>query len=507
MGTKRLRWAPLLLAVGFEVGCSDNGSVIAEPAPPTATASAAPAAASPTAPASDPAKSPLPRAPFDANAGAPSMPSAPPIAPPASTQWARTFGGTGTASITALIADASGNTHITGYFSGIIDFGCGAHGAGSSLDMFVAKLTPAGVCLWSAQGGSNYWMTGTALALDADGALYLAGQFRGAAPFGTATISNATWTDGFIARFDAAGVKSWVRGVGGAADDLPNGIAVQNGEVVLAGSFFGTGNFGGADLISAGGEDAFVAAYDTATGGYRWQRHLGGAGVDSINAVSIGAGGRIFVAGHFESSMQVGQTLLESVGQKDAFYAALPFDGGGWDARRFGGAGDDSVTAAALDAQGNIVLAGTFQKSMVLGELTAVGDASGFIVKFDANAEPLWAAALGASSNAAALGIAVDAGDVIVAGTLTGAPSVGFGVQGSSTAPPPTNDAFVVRYSADGAFAWSRLFTTGSNIAANVVTMAGSDIVVGGAFEGSVADDTELTSPTSSSAFLVAISR
>jgi hypothetical protein len=511
MRTRRLHWAPLLLAVGFEMGCSVNGPASSDPAPPAADAPATPAtpprSASPTAPASDAAKRPLARSPFEAKPRVPATPSAPPAAPSPATHWAHAFGGTGTSSVTALVADANGNAYVTGHFSGTIDLGCGGHDAGSSADMFVAKLTPAGACLWSAQGGADSWMTGTAVALDADGALYLAGQFRGAAPFGTPTISNAAWTDGFIARFDAAGVRSWVRSVGGAGDDLPNGIAVQNGAVVLAGSFFGTGNFGGPDLVSAGGEDAFVAGYEAATGAYLWQHHLGGGGGDSINAVSVGAGGRIFVAGHFESSIQVGQTRLESAGQRDAFYAALPFDGMGWDARRFGGAGDDSVTAAALDAQGNVVLAGTFQQSMTLGELTAVGSASGFIAKFDANGRPLWAEALGASSTSAALGITIDAsGDVIAAGTFTGAPAVGLGIE-DSTRPGPTYDAFVVRYSAGGVFAWSRLFTTGSHIAANVVTMAGSDIVVGGAFDGIVAGETALTSPASSSAFLLAISR
>lgn len=515
MSTRRLRWAPLLLAVGFEMGCADNAPAIADPAPPAATTPAAAAAAlppaaspSPTAPAADPAKSPQPRSPFDAKSRAPSNPSAPPTAPSPVTHWAHAFGGTGSDAVTALVADASGNTYVTGYFEGQIDLGCGAHDAGGNFDMFVAKLTPEGACAWSAQGGSSYWMSGTALALDADGALYLAGQFRGDAQFGADTISSASWTDGFMARFDASGAKSWVRTVGGAADDLPNVIAVHDGEVVLAGGFFGAGNFGGVDLISAGDEDAFAAGYDASTGAYRWQRQFGGFGGDSINAIAIGAGGQVFVAGHFEGSLRIDETVLESAGLRDAFYAALPAEGRASYAYRFGGIGDDSVTGAALDATGNLLVTGTFQQSMDLDELVAVGDASGFIAKLDGRGMPIWSTALGAGSNAAALGIALDdSGNAFVSGTFSGAPSVGFGGVPGSTPPTSSNDAFVVRYSADGVFAWSRLLTTGSNIAARAVTIAGSNIVVGGAFDGAVAGETSLNSLTSTDALMIAIAR
>jgi hypothetical protein len=518
MMTRRLRWAPLLLAVGFEVGCTNNVPAnadlasVAVDAPPVATApaaSAAPPAASPTAPApiTDTAKSPLVHSPFDAKANAPSNPDAPPAPFGPVTHWAHAFGGSGTDSITALVADATGNTYVTGYFEGQIDLGCGSLDAGGNFDMFVAKLTPEGACAWSAQGGSSYWMSGTALAVDADGALYLAGQFRGSAQFGADTLWSQAWTDGFVARFDAAGVKTWVRSVGGAADDLPNVIQVYDGEIVLAGGFFGAGNFGGADLISTGDEDAFAAGYDAATGAYRWQKQFGGVGGDAINAIALGAGGQVFVAGHFESSIQIGETLLESDGLRDAFFAALPAEGHASYARRFGGLGDDSITSAALDAHGNIVLAGTFQQSMSIGELVAVGDQSGFIAKFDGQGMPLWSAALAATSYASALGIALDeSGNAFVSGTFAGAPAAGFGVQGS-TPPAPTNDAFVVRYSAEGLLAWSKLMTSGSNIAARALTIAGSDLIVGGAFDGAVSGETSLTSFASTDALVLAISR
>lgn len=513
MTTRRLRWAPLLLAVGFEVGCTNNVPASTDPAP--AAVDAPPLAAAPATTPSDTAspaasapKSPLVRSPFDAKANAPSNPDAPPKPTPSPiTHWAHAFGGTGTDSVTALVADAAGNTYVTGYFEGQIDLGCGAHDAGGNFDMFVAKLTPEGACAWSAQGGSTYWMSGTALALDADGALYLAGQLRGSAQFGTDTLWSTAWTDGFIARFDASGVKSWARSVGGQADDLPNVIAVHDGEIVLAGGFFGTGNFGGEDLVSAGDEDAFVAGYDAATGAYRWQKQLGGAGGDAINTVAIGSGGQVFVAGHFESSMRVDETLLESDGLRDAFFATLPAEGRASYARRFGGAGDDSITAAVADAHGNMVLAGTFQQSMSMGDLVAIGDQSGFLVKLDAQGMPLWTTALAATSYASALGIALDeGGNAFVSGTFAGAPAGGFGVQGS-TSPDPTNDAFVVRYSADGLLVWSKLLTSGSNIAAKAVTIAGSDVIVGGAFDGAVAGETSLTSVASTDALVLAIAR
>ena len=69
--------------------------------------------------------------------------------------------------------------------------------------------------------------------------------------------------DIFLARLlGSDGTHVWSKRFGFAFDDRDIGfnIAVDvNGDVAVTGSFFGTVDFGGADLSSSGSEDIFVA--------------------------------------------------------------------------------------------------------------------------------------------------------------------------------------------------------------------------------------------------------
>ena len=424
---------------------------------------------------------------------------------PAATRWARAFGKTGSDAVTALVADAAGNAYITGYFSESIDLGCGPHAASGELDMFVAKLTREGACVWSApvSGTSAAW--GTALALDAQGSVYVAGQFRGGMKLGAHAFTSTGWIDGFVARFDAAGAPSWVRRVGDGA--MPGVIAVHAGEVALGGAFFGRSNFGGDDLVSEGDEDAFIAGYDAATGDYRWQRGFGGPAGDSINALAFDAEGSLTIAGHFEGTLHVADIALVSAGRRDAFFAVLASGGLLLRARRFGGEGDDSVTGGVIDGQDNLVLTGVFQHAMDLGGLIGMGDNSGFVAKFGPDAEPRWSTAMTASSHAESLDVVVDEyGDIFVSGTLTGFPMTGLGTRGARPK-LGSNDAFVAQYSDMGELGWSRIFSTGRNVQARAVTIAGSDLVVVGSFDGTLDAQPAMTSRGATDALIMAIAR
>ncbi|HRF19893.1 MAG TPA: SBBP repeat-containing protein, partial [Chitinophagaceae bacterium] len=105
---------------------------------------------------------------------------------------------------------------------------------------------------------------------------YIIGEFRASADFdpgaGTVNLTSAGGSDIFFAKYDASGNYVYAKRLGGTAEDVGFGIAVDgSGNVYVTGYFIGTGDFdpgaGTANLISSGIQDIFFAKYD-ASGNY-----------------------------------------------------------------------------------------------------------------------------------------------------------------------------------------------------------------------------------------------
>jgi hypothetical protein len=107
------------------------------------------------------------------------------------------------------------------------------------------------------------------------------------------------------------------------------------GHVDVTGSFQGTADFnpgqGGYTLTSAGGNDAFVCQFDAA-GNFVWARQLGGSGNSECSFGAVDAAGNIYVAG--------------------GFYGTVDFDPGPGTAK-LTSAGDEDGFVWKLDAAGN----------------------------------------------------------------------------------------------------------------------------------------------------------
>ncbi|MBL8114897.1 MAG: hypothetical protein JNK60_18590, partial [Acidobacteria bacterium] len=114
-----------------------------------------------------------------------------------------------------------------------------------------------------------------------------------------------------------------------------------------------------------------------------------------------------------------------------------------------GGAGDDAANAAARDAQGHVIVAGETASGAFAGAPGALrGSSDAFVMKLDATGSTvLWAVRLGGAGADAALAVAVDAaGDVVVAGETSSAdfPATAGALQQT---PGGGADAFVARLS------------------------------------------------------------
>jgi hypothetical protein len=167
-------------------------------------------------------------------------------------QWSKRIGASGADAALALAIDASGNVLLTGYFTGTVDFGSGTGliGAGGR-EIFLAKYTTAsGAYVWAQRFGSTSGDEGHAVAVDASGNVFFTGFFNLTVNFGGANLVGAGGTDIFLAKYNSAGVHQWSQRFGSTDFEEGDGLALDtSGNVLLTGLFFGTLNLGGSNLV------------------------------------------------------------------------------------------------------------------------------------------------------------------------------------------------------------------------------------------------------------------
>ncbi|MBM4359205.1 MAG: nucleotide-binding protein [Deltaproteobacteria bacterium] len=290
--------------------------------------------------------------------------------PMGTVQWAFRYGeGVDNQAAQAVAVDAQGNVFVTGYFRASINFGGGALTSAGGSDVFVAKLNGAnGAQLWATKYGNAVDdQIGLAITTDAAGNPYVAGTFAGALTFNQ-TVTAVGLQDAFVARLNGAnGTATWSTRFGGADNDFARDIALDvNGNVVVIGDFAGTVALGGATLTTAGLSDIVVARLNGANGTAATPTRFGGTGFDFGRSVITTPTGA-YVGGEFEGTVDFQGGAVKSAGGFDMFLVEFATAGNVVQSKTFGGAGDESILALGLDSMLNVLLAGYTTGSINLG--------------------------------------------------------------------------------------------------------------------------------------------
>jgi hypothetical protein len=357
--------------------------------------------------------------------------------------WNTFIGGSGCDLAQALALDGSGNIYVVGWSTAT--WGSPIRAFSGGYDAFAAKVDPGGHLIWNTflggPGTSSGFDYGFALALDRSGNIYLAG------------LSGATWgspvraysgdADAVVAKLDSSGNFIWNTFLGGAAEDIASGLAVDgNGNVYVTGESHSTWGlpvraFTPSSNLNA---DAFVAKLDS-SGNLIWNTFLGGNNTDQGEALAVDGKGNVCVAGFSYAAW--GSPVRAYSDGNGAFVANLDSSGSLiWNTFLGGGA-----VALAVDAGGNIYVAGSSMATWG-SPVRAFGGGSNdaFAAKLDSSGKLTWNTFLGGSGGDGCAGLAVDGlGNVYVAGTSDaawGSPIRAF--TGGNDAfvakiPPPSN--------------------------------------------------------------------
>jgi hypothetical protein len=365
--------------------------------------------------------------------------------------WVRQFGTSGQDRAAAIAVNASG-VYVAGGTEGTLP---GQHTAGA-VDAFVARYDIDGVQVWMRQFGTAGVDEVLAIAVD-DISIYVAGDTQGTL---SAQGGAPAGPHAFVRKYDLKGVELWTREFGtGHSDEV---LALTSG---------GAGVYAAGDttVTAPPYDDAFVAAF-TAGGTSAWRRGFGTTAVDRATAIAVNASG-LYVAGATQGKLP-GQT---GAGDADGFLRKYTLDGTELWTRQFGTRESDEVLSMAMDSSG-LYLAG--MTAGAIGGQTSAGSADAFLRKYDFSGGVVWTRQFGTPRYDDALGVAVGAQSVYIAGNTAGAWA---GKQNAGD-----YDMFVRRFDVNGAVTWTQQFGSAAHDELLGVAVDGASVYAAGVTDGAL---------------------
>lgn len=291
-----------------------------------------------------------------------------------------TLGGAGTDQPSALALDPNGRVHLAGASDQSLRAGTVSLTNAGRNHAWVISLDDALTPLRGRSFASAFEVQATAIRAHRDGALTVGGHFSGSLQTGGDPLGPTLAQDLFVLRLAPDGSTRWAQRYGGSGDDRLHDLAIDDaGEVTLAGSSgIGQVRLGSEGFAVQGGSDGWLARLD-ATGTPRWLRRLGGEGDDRALSLHLDARGGE-VVGRFERTLDLPPAPLTARGGVDGWRARFSPDGGVQSLSQYGGVGPDTATRVAA-APGGSVTVGTFAaEAEVAGEpLRTVGIAGAFV--------------------------------------------------------------------------------------------------------------------------------
>lgn len=355
----------------------------------------------------------------------------------------------------SVATDAEGNSYVTGYFEGSVSFGAERLVSQASRDVFIAKLTRDGVYTWARAVKGTGSKQAQSIAVDASGAVFVAGFFSGQGVFGSKTVTATGAGDLFVTKLDASGEFEWTFTAGGTNAQMAGRVAVSpSGAIYVAGTFDRTVNVGGIMLTSVAQSPDVMVIRLNADGVPQWAVSAGGPELDEARGVAVTSGDGVAIGGTFGGTATFGTNMLSTQGFAGVFAAML--DGQGvfsWTT----GCNSSSPTnmafgwAMTMDSNQNIYVAGQMEGtvSCSASTLQSAGAEDAFVVKFNPTGAVDWAKQVGGTGSDKGWTVAVNGnGNGLLGGEFEGTAAFGSDMLTAKGA----SDAFVARFDSAGTF-------------------------------------------------------
>jgi hypothetical protein len=469
---------------------------------------------------------------------APSPSPSPPI--PIISGWATNIGGTLNDQGLGITSDPLNNIYVTGFFntntfinsyssisSGIIltdTFGELIGNGGQ--DAFITKYNSSGQVQWATNMGGILQDRGLGIASDSLNNIYVTGFFTNRTfinsyssissgiiltdTFGE-LISNGG-QDIFITKYNSSGQVQWATNIGGIflaeqglgiTSDSSNNIYVTgffnnntciNSYSSISSGIILTDTFG--ELISNGGQDAFITKYNS-SGQVQWATNIGGILQDRGLGIASDSLNNIYVTGFFNtntfinsySSISSGIILTDTFGEligngnQDTFITKYNSSGQVQWATNIGGILNNQGLGITSDSLNNIYVTGFYFSTSIFinsyssissgiiltdtfGELINNGNQDAFITKYNSSGQTQWATNIGGILSDRGSGITSDSlNNIYVTGVfnersfINSYSSISSGIILTDTfgelISNGKQDAFITKYNSLGQTQWA----------------------------------------------------
>jgi len=325
--------------------------------------------------------------------------------------------------------------------------------------------------LWAKRAGGTGSDGATAVATDAMGNSFIAGNFQSNSfSIGDSTFTNPTGAGGdiFLAKYDVNGNVLWAKraheGSGGYFDAVTSLATDASGNVYMSGYFetaiitFDTITLTNTATM-AFDNNIFLVKYD-ANGNLLWAERAGGtsSGSDISAPIALDAEGNIYISAYFSGApVTFGDTTLTGI----SGMTITKCNANGkvlWTKN----AGNYSVNSIALGAtSGDIYMVGSFSTdTLIMGTDTLINAGSGtsdiLIAKYDTGANVQWARGVGGPNYDGAVSVAVDASENVFATGYFKSSQITFGTTILTNVGMDYDDIFLVKYNTNGNVLWAK---------------------------------------------------
>ncbi len=397
--------------------------------------------------------------------------------------WGTYYGGGGGDYSSAISTDEQGNIFMagaTGSTNGIATSGSHQSTNGGKSDVFLVKFNSAGVRQWGTYYGGSDEEEATAISIDSQGNVYMAGKtssFNAIGTSGSHQSTNGGKSDAFLVKFNSAGVHQWGTYYGGIGDDFASAISID-----AQGNIYMVGNTGSDNAIATTGShqsnidgtyNPFLVKFNSA-GVRQWGTYYGGSNTDA-NSISTDKQGNIYILGYTRFSFAnaiatVGSHQASIGGEMDAFLVKFNSEGVRQWGTYYGGSDYDFGNAVYADAQGNVFMAGYTQSTNAIStpnghQASYGGDGfyDAFLVKFNGAGLRQWGTYYGGIGADIASAISIDVlGNVYMAGFTANTTAIATDGSHQESFGGGIGDAFLVKLNSAGVRQWGTYYG-GSN--------------------------------------------
>jgi uncharacterized protein (DUF2249 family) len=394
----------------------------------------------------------------------------------------------GSIAITSSTKDDSGNVYFIGTFSNKVNF----DPLNTSLDLtssaptdiFFAKYSPNGNCLWAKNLTGSGTLTPKAIEFGGN-AIYIAGTFSSSMDIDASStaainlVSNGE-NDIFMAKYDLSGNYMVGKSIGGTLSEDIYDLQFSLNQIHITGLFSETVDFDPSNAsfdltVSAGASDGFVAKYsDTLQLTFAFS--VSGDGVENISSIDFDGNGGLFITGNtsgttdFDPSPATNTLVTTSI--RISFIAYYTNFGSFVWVKNIGGKSSSSIypvkiiagTDSALYTVGQFNLTSDFDPSAATATITP-SNSDLFIAKYDTNGNYLWAGKIGSTSTDTLTSFDIDnANNLYLTGAM-GAVTDFDTSAASLTLDPANGTGFLAKYNSAGTVTYAyNLSTTGTKV-------------------------------------------